>query len=202
MFVICFISQWMKRSKRGLFVFPPKRTLIWRTHRSTGQSCSSVTSKRSNGWFLESSQAWSFLPERSFNQTKATHVCIRSINQSNRSIAVRLLFLFCTRVFISRSYENRSIRRWISILYNNVEFGVMNAGFMTNYFKVSRGVRQGCPLSPLLFVCYPLIVRQNQLSRRMELPKGQNAKISYVANDTTLILVKTRALRNANSEFI
>ena len=37
-------------------------------------------------------------------------VCIRSINQSNRSISVRLLFLFCSRVFISRSYENRFIR--------------------------------------------------------------------------------------------
>ena len=34
---------------------------------------------------------------------------VRSINQSNRSISVRLLFLFCSRAFISRSYENRSI---------------------------------------------------------------------------------------------
>ena len=25
-FVICFISQWMKRSKHALFVFPPKKT--------------------------------------------------------------------------------------------------------------------------------------------------------------------------------
>ena len=49
-----------------------------------------------------------FSPERSLNQPKATRVCIRSINQSNRSISVRLLFLFCSRVFISRSYENRS----------------------------------------------------------------------------------------------
>ena len=32
-----------------------------------------------------------------------------SINQSNCSISVRLLFLFCSRAFISRSYENRSI---------------------------------------------------------------------------------------------
>ena len=51
-----------------------------------------------------------FSPERSLNQPKATHACIRSINQSNRSISVRLLFLFRSRVFISRSYENRSNR--------------------------------------------------------------------------------------------
>ena len=43
-----------------------------------------------------------------------------------------------------------NITKWISILYGNVESGVMNEGFMTNYFKVSRGVRQGCPLSPLV----------------------------------------------------
>ena len=51
-----------------------------------------------------------FSPERSLdhnNQPKATRVCIRSINQSNRSISVRLLFLFCSPVFISRSCENR-----------------------------------------------------------------------------------------------
>ena len=59
--VVCFISQRMKRSKHGFFVFPPKKTLIWRRHFSIGQSCLSMTSKRSIGWFLESSQirhAW------------------------------------------------------------------------------------------------------------------------------------------------
>ena len=50
-----------------------------------------------------------FSPERSLNQPKATRICIRSINQSNPSISVRLLFLFCSRVFISRSLENRFI---------------------------------------------------------------------------------------------
>ena len=50
-----------------------------------------------------------FSPERSLNQPKATRVCFLSINQSNRSISVRLLFLFCSRVFISRSYKTRSI---------------------------------------------------------------------------------------------
>ena len=33
-------------------------------------------------------------------------VCIPSIKESNGSISVRLFFLFCSRVFISRSYEN------------------------------------------------------------------------------------------------
>ena len=103
----------MKRSRHGIFVFPPKKTLIWRRHCSIGQSCCSMTSKRSIGWFLESSRAWIFFSsERSLNQPKATRVCIRSINQSNRSIYIRLLFLFCLRVFISRSYENHSIVLW------------------------------------------------------------------------------------------
>ena len=86
------------------------------------------------------------------------------------------------------------IRQWVSILYNNAESSVMNAGFMTNYFKVSRGVRQGCPLSPLLFVMAAEIpalkIRQNQLCQGIELPNGQNAKISLSLKDTM-------SLRNA-----
>ena len=93
---ICFTSQQMKRSKHGLFVFPPKKTLIWRRHCSIGQSCCSMTSKRSIDF------------QKVLGKPRATRVCIRSINQSNRSISVRLLFLFRSRVFISRSYENRS----------------------------------------------------------------------------------------------
>ena len=49
-----------------------------------------------------------FSPERSLNQPKATFVCIRWINQSNRPISVRVLFLLCSRVFISRSYETKN----------------------------------------------------------------------------------------------
>ena len=50
------------------------------------------------------------------NQKPRALNCNRSINQSNRSISVCLLFLFCSRVFISRSYENRSnIRQALSL---------------------------------------------------------------------------------------
>ena len=40
-----------------------------------------------------------FSTERSRNQPKATRVRFRSTNQSNRSISVRLFFLFCSRLF-------------------------------------------------------------------------------------------------------
>ena len=103
--------------------FPTKETLIWRRHCSTGQSCCSMTSKRSIGWFLVIGHKV-FSPERSLNQPKAKRVCIRSINQSNRSISVRLLFLFCSGVFISRSYENHSknFEQLIILSYNEDVF--------------------------------------------------------------------------------
>ena len=48
--------------------------------------------------------------KHSLNQPKAMRVCICSMYQSNHYISVCLLFLFCLRVFIKRSYKNRSIR--------------------------------------------------------------------------------------------
>ena len=51
-----------------------------------------------------------FSAECSLNQPKATHICICSINQSICSISILLLFLYCSHVFISRSYVNRSKR--------------------------------------------------------------------------------------------
>ena len=45
-----------------------------------------------------------------------------------------------------------NLRNWISVMYSDVESGIINGGYVTNYFKVFRGVRQGCPLSPILFI--------------------------------------------------
>ena len=74
-FVICFISQWMKRTKHGLFAFPPKKTLIWRRHCSIDQSCCSMTSKR----FLESSSGMKFFQPsvRLTNQKPGAFVSVR-----------------------------------------------------------------------------------------------------------------------------
>ena len=73
----------MKRSKHGLFVFPPKKTLIWRRHCSIGQSCCSMTSKRSIDWFLESSSGIEFFQPsvRLTNQKPRAFVSVRQTNQ-------------------------------------------------------------------------------------------------------------------------
>ena len=92
-----------------------------------------------------------------------------------------------------------NIQKWISVLYRDVESGAINGGYMTNYFRVSRGVRQGCPLSPLLFIlCVELLaqkIRQNPKITGIELPNFSEVKLSQFADDTTLICKDTMSLR-------
>ena len=58
--------------------------------------------------------------------------------------------------FISKTLEvfnfGNKFKKWFTVLYNGVQSSVVNGGFMTNYFEITRGVRQGCPLSPSLFI--------------------------------------------------
>jgi hypothetical protein len=47
---------------------------------------------------------------------------------------------------------NESFIIWVKTLYSNIQTCVMNNGWISEIFKNSRGIRQGCPLSALLFV--------------------------------------------------
>ena len=97
-----------------------------------------------------------FLGMKIFHQSepKATCVCIRSKNQSNHSISVRFLLLFCSGIFISRSFENCSIltRLWDKFNPHDRAFRLACQEALWGALAVSGGVLQsGCGAIHLLF---------------------------------------------------
>ena len=74
------------------------------------------------------------------------------------------------------------------IFFNNIQSAVLNNGFTTNYFNPGRGIRQGCPASPLLFISVveimALQIRQNDKINGIQIGEA-DIKISQLADDTT-----------------
>ena len=84
-----------------------------------------------------------------------------------------------------------SLINWVRTFYWNIESCVLNNGWSSNFFQPQRGVRQGCPLSPYLFILAAEVlaktVRNNKSIRGFSLGNDE-VKISQYADDTTLIL--------------
>ena len=93
-----------------------------------------------------------------------------------------------------------SLRRWIEIFYKNIESTVLNNGYASKWIKPSRGVRQGCPLSPFLFVLTAELmsnkIRQSDTVKGDSLC-GNEIKISQFADDTNLICADIPSVENA-----
>ena len=106
--------------------------------------------------------------------------------------------------FISKTFEafnfGPNFRKWFSVLYNNVQSSVLNGGYTTNYFQISRGVRQGCPLRPSLFLLavdlLELKIRQSPQCKGIHIPGDQEVKISQFADDTTIITDNPESLKS------
>ena len=82
-------------------------------------------------------------------------------------------------------------KTWVSVLYTDISSFVCNNGVHSDFFKVERGVRQGDPLSPYLFIIaveiLAIAIRTNNEIHGINLDDNEIKLLQY-ADDTTGIL--------------
>ena len=92
------------------------------------------------------------------------------------------------------------LRKWIKIMYTDISSAAINNGFTTHSFKLKCGIRQGCPMSALIFILaaetLSLSIKKNKNINGL-LINNFEVKITQLADDTTLILQDINSLRTA-----
>uniref|UniRef100_A0A672R4V8 Reverse transcriptase domain-containing protein n=1 Tax=Sinocyclocheilus grahami TaxID=75366 RepID=A0A672R4V8_SINGR len=90
--------------------------------------------------------------------------------------------------------------KWIRILYKGAVTKIKCNGFLTHVFKITRSIRQGCPLSALL---YSLISEPLGLAIKHEEGikgigvEGEENKIFQYADDTTVMVKDLKSVKKA-----
>ena len=105
------------------------------------------------------------------------------------------------RATIGRMGFKYSFLRWVSLSYTQVQSAVIVNGHISHFLSLSRGVRQGYPLSPLLYVLVAetlaVNIRCNPRIPGLCLP-GVPLMVSPVhqyVDDTTLILSTDHSIK-------
>ena len=80
--------------------------------------------------------------------------------------------------------------KWIRLLYSNAKSRVKCNGVLTDSFRLERSVRQGCPLSALLYsiTAEPLatMLKKDQHIQGINIPGGGRSLIHQYADDTSI----------------
>ena len=126
-----------------------------------------------------------------------------------RKIDGRMIAIDFKKAFdsVNRNFLNKTLQafnfgpsfiRWVSTLYKNISSCVLNNGFATAPFQVQRGVRQGDPLSPYLFIIvielFAISIRSDRGIEGIKVD-NEEVKVEMFADDLTAFLRNDHSLR-------
>ena len=144
----------------------------------------------------------------------ARYIPIRNINENIRStldimeykkaknLPGLLLFIDFEKAFDSLEWDflekclkqfnfGPDFIRWVNVFYSDIQSCIINNGLCSQYFRIERGVRQGDPLSPHLFVIAVDILAitiRNQENIKGITIDGIETKLLQFADDATAVL--------------
>ena len=94
---------------------------------------------------------------------------------------------------------------WVKTMYNGISSCVMNGGFSTGYFDIERGVRQGDPLSPYLFLLVietmAHALRNDKDIKGVEFDNSEIRQILY-ADDMTMFVRNESSIKRIKDIFL
>ncbi|PFX14836.1 Transposon TX1 uncharacterized 149 kDa protein [Stylophora pistillata] len=135
----------------------------------------------------------------SYAESSGTPVAILSLDQEKAFDRVDWGFMRSTLLAMG---FGSSFVAWIDLFYTRVQSAVNVNGYLTPFFSLSRGVRQGCPLSSLLYVLVSEVlacsIRADPRIKGLSLPGCPPlSPISQYADDTSLILTSDEGISAA-----
>ena len=107
-------------------------------------------------------------------------------------------FLYKT---LSKFNFGKNFIKWVKILYTNPIFHTKNNGWLSKTVNMQRGIRQGCPVSALLYILVAEVlaikIKENNNISGFSLPNMMHEiKSVQHADDLTMILKNVASLRH------
>lgn len=95
-------------------------------------------------------------------------------------------------------FGNRMLE-WINLLYSKAESCVKVNGVLTDPFPLERSVRQGCPMSALLYSIsvepLAIMVRADKKIKGIQIPNSGESVIHQYADDTTFTIKDAESIK-------